>query len=169
MAFSLAGITLREGETCQICGTGIRWVWELRGEGVLCVGSECAKALLGGADHAEPGDVMERRAKRAARQWRAQNPPPRAGEGKAAYVARRIEEMGNAWAAHLAYEALPPLHVHALRVNMRAKRLFGIWDRDRYIPFGAHALDERRLTRIERTFRAERSDFLRSRREAKKI
>ena len=47
MAFSLASITLSEGATCQICGTDIRWVWELRGEGTLCVGSECAKALLG--------------------------------------------------------------------------------------------------------------------------
>lgn len=169
MAFSLASITLSEGATCQICGTDIRWVWELRGEGTLCVGSECAKALLGGADHAEPSDVMERRAKRAARQWRAQNPPPRAGEDRAAYVARRIEEMGNAWAAHLAYEALPPLRVHAQRVNTRAKRVFGIWDRDRYAPFGGAALEEKRLARIERVFRSNRFDFIRPRLDVKKI
>src|SRR5262245_29615370 len=85
--------------TCQACGHDIKWRYVIQnGDRQMTVGSECAITLLG-PDAAN----LDRRAKRAAAQWRKQEPAPLAGEAREQYIARRMVEMTNARRAHNAY------------------------------------------------------------------
>ena len=167
--YRLVSITLESRQrTCQNCGTSIKWVYGVHtGTRTMFVGSVCASKLLD--DQAFSEGLMDRRRKRASSQWRTQKPPALPGEDKAAYVARRMIEMDNAWAAHLAYKGLLPIHIYARRINERARRIYGCEGNDPYVPFGPAVLHEKQCQRIERKFRSNRFDFLRPSWEVKRL
>lgn len=85
---------------CDNCGHEIKRLYTIKGAGQRhVVGSECVIILCGRA----AVDRTERRAKRAATQFRKNTPPARPGETKADYVNRRVREMANAMTAYKAF------------------------------------------------------------------
>lgn len=147
---------------CDACGHDIKWRYViLNGDRRMTVGSECVNALLGPvAEH------LDRRAKRAAAQWRKQEPAPRPNETRERYINRRMVEMTNARRAYNAYAAFwatGKLDSYARKVNDRARRLFntGLDMRDSFYdrPFSRTTIRDRVISRLERRYNANRYDF----------
>lgn len=95
---------------CDACGTNIKHLYHIaNGEQRMVVGSECVNQWTA-PDQRGDARAAERRANRAAAQWREKRPAPRDGETRAEYINRRVEEMGNAFAASKAYNAILAKH-----------------------------------------------------------
>jgi len=150
--------------SCENCGHPIKWRYVVaEGRARKTIGSECAVALLGPV-----AANMDRRAKRAAAQWRKQEPAPLAGEMREQYIGRRLVEMANAQRAHRAY-AMHWVRYHsflsyASKVNARAKRLYRLpyqANECQYdTPFKRSAIEEKMMRKFERRYRANRYDFM---------
>lgn len=94
----LINIQLHEdGGTCEACGHEIKWHYTIRQDdgGLITVGSDCAQTLL----NKEDADVLKKRARLAAQEWRARFPMPAQGEIREDYINRRIAEKAHAMQA----------------------------------------------------------------------
>lgn len=148
--------------TCDACGHEIKWRYVIQnGERRMTVGSECAISLLG------PSVAnMDKRAKRAAAQWRKQEPASFQGETRERYIDRRLVEMANARTAYNAYMkfwAGGSLDSRARKINGRARRMFntGLDMRDSFYdkPFSRNEIRARFIAKLERRYHANRYDF----------
>lgn len=147
---------------CQACGHDIKWRYIVQnGASRMTIGSECAITLLG-----PEAANLNRRAKRAAAQWRKQEPKPLDSETREQYIARRMAEMTNARRAYnaaLAFWSRHDLYRYARKVNNRACRMFRVRPTDEYRiadqPFDRMDIRDRVISRIERRYHANRYDF----------
>ena len=91
-------------DSCQLCGHPIKQLYYVAtADGHhKTVGSECVRGLLADDTRYTVG-LIEKRAKRAARQWKDAKPAPKDGESKGDYVNRRVAEMANALSAYRVY------------------------------------------------------------------
>lgn len=87
------------GTSCESCGHYIKEVFVIQsGETVLKVGSDCVNQFLS-QDAIATVELITRRMKRAATQYRKNEPAAKSGESRDEYINRRVAEMGNARAA----------------------------------------------------------------------
>ena len=93
--------------TCENCGHDIKqcFVIEADNGAQMIVGSDCVESFLS-ADNRDAFKTYETRRKRAESQWRKNVPEKKENETRAEYVARRIEEMGNARKAYKVWAAI---------------------------------------------------------------